>query len=1180
MKLFRRTVRPAAKTVRSAQRSTIVHVVGYFPPHLGGMEVVAQEVSRELAELGRTVEVITSNVGAKDAPALERRERYTLRRLRAVEFAHTPFMPGLLWRLWRVKRPAIFHLHLSQAYLPELVWLVSKVRRIPYVVHFHLDVQPSGRLGFLFLAYKYYVQPIIMRGAIRVVALSPEQADMVKQRYHLSDDKVTFLPNGVSQDYLDIGVKPRKPHKPLRLLFVGRLAPQKRVDRLLQAIKEVKAPVKLRIVGDGEERSTLEKLADRLQLRQVTFAGVLRGAELRKEYQQADVFVLPSEREGMPLVLFEAMAAGLPVIGADVQGIREHVAGYGVVVAKPSAETFAAAIDDFYGHRDKQFPLLSRASRDKAARYSWPLLTKQLEGVYKQIERQQAKTSWRLGRFSLMAGVAIWWLLFLGLRSRDTVPGWLTTTVGFSFLVIVPGMLTVICLRLGRMAAWGRLALSVGLSLLELMLTGLLTNTVLQWFGIRQPLSAHWLLPIMTVLLAGLLVRTWQQAAEWSFPIGVRLRAVFANRNHLLLAFFPLLFVALSVLGATSLNNGGSDLWTMIMLPAVAIFSLVMVARGNGLNDTVVATAIYLVALSLLFMTSLRGWYTTGHDIQVEYQVFELAKRHAVWQIQSFRNPYNACLSITILPTIFAKLLKLADPYIYKTLFQLLFALCPVLVYLLMRKWLNIALAFLASLYFMAFPTFFTDMPYLNRQEIAFVFFALMLYMIFQDQLKLGLRRALFLILGVGLILSHYSTTYSVIAILLLAAFTWPAILRLAAILKRLHVFPAGSSSLGAMHVAGRELKRITLSMIIIIAAGSFLWTVVLTDTGGSALKIAGQTVVAALNSFKQEGPKSNDTSYSLFSFSSLSPADELREYVKTTVGPQRQAAPGFYYPAGSYQRYAIKATGDKAQPLTGLGRFVTRLGLNVASFNFAFRQATAKLLQILVLSGALFMLFRRTYTRLLDSDYVALSLGAIIFVMLQVVLPILSVQYGLLRAFQQSLMLLGMFTVLGSIALFAWLPGRRLKIGGAAVLSCLLLLSSTGFITQAAGGYYAQLNLSNSGTYYDNYYTQPQEISAMEWLNGLAPKVHAETGRPLQLQADLFAFSRVSTYTNLFPVNDIYPALVGQSSYVYLGYDNVHQQQATVSINGDMVSYTYPLNFLDQQKNLIYSNGGAEIYR
>ena len=359
---------------------SIIHIAAYYPPHLGGLERVTQEVAEQLARDGYLTTVLTSNIGAEHTePSFV--PNLTVKRLWAFEFAHTAFIPGLFWQLMRVRKPAIFHLHLSQAYVPEMVWLASKLRDIPYVVHFHLDVQPSGRLGFIFIWWKRWIQTRIIRDAARVITLSPDQTKLIQSRYRKDATQVTCMSNGVGQQFLDIGKSIRKYHDPLRLLFVGRLSAQKRLERLVRALPLVSAPVRLEVVGEGEDRAKHESLVAELGLQNVTFRGALRGNDLLQAYQEADVFVLPSEREGMPLVLLEAMASGLPVVGSDVAGIRELVLGTGILVEAPYAEGFAAAIETLYKNPSR-LEELSKLSFAKAQEFSWPNLIKRLEALY------------------------------------------------------------------------------------------------------------------------------------------------------------------------------------------------------------------------------------------------------------------------------------------------------------------------------------------------------------------------------------------------------------------------------------------------------------------------------------------------------------------------------------------------------------------------------------------------------------------------------------------------------------------------------------------------------------------------------------------------------------------------------------------------------------------------------
>lgn len=338
----------------------------------------------QLARDGYSVTVLTSDINAGDMPRREIDGSLTVKRLWAFNFAHIAFIPGLLWQLLRVRKPTVFHLHLAQAYTPEMVWLASKLRGVPYVVHFHLDVQPSGTFGFIFSWWKRWIQPRIIKDATRVITLSPDQTRFVHERYHKPVDQIEFIGNGVGDRFLALGKAKRIFHNPLRLIFVGRLSLQKRPERLVEAMALTTSNVTLDIVGDGEDRKKLEALVTRKKIKNVTFFGRLDGERLLDAYRNADVFVLPSDREGMPLVVLEAMATGLPIVGSDVIGIHELIDGVGILVKDPSPRTFAWAIDAIC--RDpRQLSALSAKSIEAAKHYSWQTLAKKFEAVYETI---------------------------------------------------------------------------------------------------------------------------------------------------------------------------------------------------------------------------------------------------------------------------------------------------------------------------------------------------------------------------------------------------------------------------------------------------------------------------------------------------------------------------------------------------------------------------------------------------------------------------------------------------------------------------------------------------------------------------------------------------------------------------------------------------------------------------
>lgn len=363
-----------------SRSALVAHVVPYYPPHLGGMEAVAQALAEGLAEAG-PVMVLTSRSGAGCAPHVERRGRLVVRRLATFEAAHLPFMPTLLFHLLRLPKRAVVHVHVAQAYVPEMVWLAAVLRRRPFIAHFHLDVEPSGRFGALFTLYKRHLLGRTLRAATHVVALTSDQARFLHVRYGVQPARTTVVPNGVRPEFFgDLEPPVRAPGKALRLLYVGRLAPQKNVARLLTAMAGISGDVELVIVGDGDERPRLEARVRELGLENVTMVGAQRDQELVAWYRWADAFVLPSDKEGMPLVILEAMAAGLPIIATDVAGVRDTVGEDGVLV-KPEPSALADGIKRVAGDPELRAEL-ARRSRSRGRAYAWPAVVERVEAVY------------------------------------------------------------------------------------------------------------------------------------------------------------------------------------------------------------------------------------------------------------------------------------------------------------------------------------------------------------------------------------------------------------------------------------------------------------------------------------------------------------------------------------------------------------------------------------------------------------------------------------------------------------------------------------------------------------------------------------------------------------------------------------------------------------------------------
>ena len=720
-----------------------------------------------------------------------------------------------------------------------------------------------------------------------------------------------------------------------------------------------------------------------------------------------------------------------------------------------------------------------------------------------------------------------------------------------------------------------RLGYSVAAAILGLMLVGLLINTTLPHLGISRPLDRNPVLITVDLWCGGLAAwRPDRFIPSFPRPQIDRLRSIDWTVGPL-----AALCVPLAILGANRLNNGAGNTLTVVMLFIAAITFMVMFVKRDELSPGTITAAVFFISLAMLLMTSLRGWYITGHDIQGEYKVFQLTKHNGDWNISNFQDAYNACLSLTILPTMLWQLMRIDDPYIYKFWFQLLFALVPVFVYRISLRYTSRGLAIIAVIYFISFPTFFTDMPFLNRQEMAYLFVAAIVTMATDPKVSHKSVRINIAIFSLGVVLSHYSTSYVFLGTIGLGY----VVHKMIAWLRRRRGDEPGSREPGRRQPVRRRVMvpSVSLLNVAVLLVGILLWNGLATHTVSGF----GTVLSQALESLRggSDAGKSGAVSYSLIGGGgTLSPAQALAQYTQSALaqtGTAAQRAAAGFYSAATLSKYPLTSVPAPNLPLTSAGKLLANSGLDPNTLNAIMRSGIAKLLQLFVAIG-LFSAVRRAWKRQSGwmAELIALASGALFIVALQVVLPGISADYGVLRAFQQAMISFGPLIAVGSLAVFRFLP-ETWSLRAAFTVAIVFFVSLVGLLPQLLGGYPAQLNLNNSGSYYDIYYTHPQDISAIQWLQSRISS--GVTGKPQpEVQIDPFVFQELQTFStlNLYPVN--FPALLQKDAYVFLGYQTVTGgQEATADINDDLINYNYPTGLLNATDNLVYSSNGSRVY-
>lgn len=360
--------------------NSIVHVTPSYPPALGGLEKVVQALAHNQKLSGMKVSVITSNQNPKNATEIE---KFRVIRLKKIILASTRIMPKLPIELLKLKSNDIVHLHITSAYMPEIVWLVSKIKGFRYIAHLHLNLEPTSHAGILLKLYKPFVLKYVLKSAGFVIVFTEEQRQKVHKEYNINIAQIAVIPNGVERKYYL--KKQRTLHKKPRILFVGRLEKQKNIQQLLHALKGISEKFDTFLVGEGSLLNELINLTNQLDLTGINFVGRADGNKLLKYYKQSDIFVFPSEREGMPLALLEACAMGMPIATTKVIGNKDIVKNNinGFLVPFNNSKELQKSILKISSDKNR-YLRFSQNSKEISKEFSWEKIVYQFTKIYEK----------------------------------------------------------------------------------------------------------------------------------------------------------------------------------------------------------------------------------------------------------------------------------------------------------------------------------------------------------------------------------------------------------------------------------------------------------------------------------------------------------------------------------------------------------------------------------------------------------------------------------------------------------------------------------------------------------------------------------------------------------------------------------------------------------------------------
>ncbi len=218
--------------------------------------------------------------------------------------------------------------------------------------------------------WHWWVQRAAAHAAQKVVVTSSSVAQIAEQRADVPREKIVVIHNAL--DPQTFGQISREEGSGRRVGFIGRLDPVKRIGDLIQAVSMLPTDTTLDIFGEGAERSAIEAEITRFNLNNRM---ILHGAiaDPAQALRKIDLLVLPSLAEGFGLVLIEAMAAGVPVIGTDVGGIRDVIrdGDNGLLVPVKNPAEIAAAISKIFADSALRRRLVAGGRATVQERFTW-----------------------------------------------------------------------------------------------------------------------------------------------------------------------------------------------------------------------------------------------------------------------------------------------------------------------------------------------------------------------------------------------------------------------------------------------------------------------------------------------------------------------------------------------------------------------------------------------------------------------------------------------------------------------------------------------------------------------------------------------------------------------------------------------------------------------------------------
>lgn len=359
------------------------------PSRLGGIEVAVEALSVRMAARGHDVTLYNSCRYEKSEKKVKKRQsRWDYRGVHIYDRSAIPVkgVSAMLSSLTATLRALsekydCIHFHAegpaAMSFLPHLLGIRT-------VVTIHgLDWKRS-KWGKFASWYLKQGEKTAVACADEIIVLSRAMQRYFWETYRR---QTVLIPNGIEKPILKKAQLIRQKwglEKDSYILYLGRIVPEKGLEILIEAFKQVKTGKKLVIAGGPADTESfyrkLKKMADGDQ--RILFTGFVQGRIMEELFSNSYLYCLPSDLEGMPISLLEAMSYGNCCLCSDIAECAEVLKGFGYLFKKGDCEDLRIMLQMLCGNPERIQTCRSQVSDYVCSRYNWDTITEQTLALY------------------------------------------------------------------------------------------------------------------------------------------------------------------------------------------------------------------------------------------------------------------------------------------------------------------------------------------------------------------------------------------------------------------------------------------------------------------------------------------------------------------------------------------------------------------------------------------------------------------------------------------------------------------------------------------------------------------------------------------------------------------------------------------------------------------------------